>query len=494
MGAETAGTWPTLEPEGTSAELDEHRAHRSDSPPRKSSRKSSSGDSSNSPSSSSLSESQPSGAEDAQAAEAPSSQPQSGLRSAEVQWPCAVIERAKANGRTPWAEAQLIKSQPETTAKAKPIQAMTKAKGKAKAEAAGKAKAEAAGKAKAKATGKSKAKAKAKDKGQPTAPLHQPQGEPFLPGFAETAEFSEELDVLLDTVHPCISAGCPFLAAVEIRAFLTLDRERGGVAARDWEALLVAAYPEWVGKGVENMLLSLVARCHANRQRGLASTQCLEYWAGVARLTREHLRKGMVCRRFDKNYSSAHDCLDPRGLRLWLEELCRSAPKCLAWNGTQCSSFVPLCLSNSKRRPENNYLGDESRLFVRVGNGQMRVLSLIYFLASTQENMAILEQPLGSCLPHLEPLRSVLEFTQSQYTVTWLGRFGGDTPKPLQLWHSRAAFARLRRQRPRGCFGSLTQRKGNSWSGKSKALKASQAYPEEFARAVADITARFHGL
>ena len=139
MGAETAGTWPTLEPEGTSAELDEHRAHRSDSPPRKSSRKSSSGDSSNSPSSSSLSESQPSGAEDAQAAEAPSSQPQSGLRSAEVQWPCAVIERAKANGRTPWAEAQLIKSQPETTAKAKPIQAMTKAKGKAKAEAAGKA-------------------------------------------------------------------------------------------------------------------------------------------------------------------------------------------------------------------------------------------------------------------------------------------------------------------------------------------------------------------
>ena len=152
-----------------------------------------------------------------------------------------------------------------------------------------------------------------------------------------------------------------------------------------------------------------------------------------------------------------------------------------------------LCIHQSKRREINNYLGDESRRFVQQGNAQMRVLSLIWFLSSVLGNKAVLEQPLSSCLPSIEPLRSVLKFTRSMCTVTWLGRFGGESPKPLQLWHVCPAYATLRRTRPKGCFGSLTVKQGRRYSGKSEALKASQAYPVAFAREAALITEALRG-
>ncbi len=306
--------------------------------------------------------------------------------------------------------------------------------------------------------------------------------------FMATAAEREMSDPLTQP-YPCSDAGLVFAASVETRAFLQLDLESGGTAARDWAPLLAAAFPECAGETLENMLMFLVRRCHAHRQSGEPGTECIEFWAGSANLTLEHVRQGLTCRRFDKVYSSTHDCSRPHGLRLWLDELCRSAPECLVWNGTQCSSFVGLCIHQSKRRASNNYLGDESRRFVQQGNTQMRVVSLIVFLSSVLGNRAVLEQPSSSCLPSIEPLRSVLKFSRSMCTTTWLGRFGGATPKPLQLWHVCPAYAALRRTRPPGCFGRLTVKKGRRYTGKSKALKASQAYPAEFAREVARITA-----
>ena len=310
-----------------------------------------------------------------------------------------------------------------------------------------------------------------------------------VPAFVATIAVPETREApLVAQQRPCSHAGLLFGASAEIRAFLQLDLKSGGKAARHWFQLLAAAFPELAGETLENMLLFLVWRCYAHRQSGEAGTECIEFWAGLANLTLEHLRQGLTCRRFDKEYSSTHDCLQPHGLRLWLDELCRSAPECLVWNGTQCSSFVGLCRHQSKRRASNGHLGNESRRFVQQGNAQMRVLSLILFLSFVLGNKAVLEQPSSSCLPSIEPLRSVLKFTQSTSTTTWLGRFGGATPKPIQLWHSCPAYARLRRKRPLGCFGRLTVSKGRRYSGKHKKLKESQAYPLAFAREVARIT------
>ena len=314
--------------------------------------------------------------------------------------------------------------------------------------------------------------------------------------FVATAAVREASNRLLDDPcsnaglldDPCSNAGLVFVASVEIRAFLQLDLDCGGAAAREWAPLLAAAFPERAGETVESTLLFLVRRCYAHRQSGEPGTECLEYWAGLGNLTLEHLRHGLTCRRFDKAYCSTHDCLTPHGLRLWLDELCRSALGCLVWSGIQCSSFVGLCRHQSQRRESNSYLGDESREFVQQGNAQMRVLSVIVFLSCVLGNKVVIEQPSSSCLPLIEPLRSVLQFSRCTRTTTWLGRFGGETPKPLQLWHSCPAYVALRRTRPPGSFGCLTVRKGRQYSGKSKALKASQAYPVAFAREVARIT------
>ena len=89
--------------------------------------------------------------------------------------------------------------------------------------------------------------------------------------------------------------------------FLRLDLESGGTTARDWAPLLAAAFPESAGATLENMLLLLVGRCHAHRQSGEPGTECIEFWAGLANLTLEHVRQGLACRRFDKAYSSAHN-------------------------------------------------------------------------------------------------------------------------------------------------------------------------------------------
>ena len=280
----------------------------------------------------------------------------------------------------------------------------------------------------------------------------------------------------------------------DIRAFLQLDAQSGHAANTGWQQILSQAYPEWADEPLEQMLSFLVQRVKENRSgcQHLAPTQVIEFWAGSGNLTCEHVKLGLTCSRFDTVYSLQHDCTTSTGLRLWLEELCRTADSSLTWMGTTCSSFVPLCVSQSKRRRENGFRGDETRPFVQSGNEQMCVASLVFFLSWLMGNSPMLEQPMSSVMPKLQPLALVLQFTGAARTVTWLGHFGGDSPKPLQLWHSNAAYQELGRRRPHGAhaasLGFLTTRKGRKFSGRPILLKQSQEYPSAFGAAVATVT------
>ncbi len=118
--------------------------------------------------------------------------------------------------------------------------------------------------------------------------------------------------------------------------------------------------------------------------------------------------------------------------------------------GTPCSSFVTLCLAQSNRRAENGYRGDESRKFVREGNAQMMVASLLFMVSWWLGGLPVLEQPASSVLPLLQPLALVLKFVDAKRTNTWLGQFGAEASKPLQLWHCHPAYSQLRRRRPAG--------------------------------------------
>ncbi len=284
-----------------------------------------------------------------------------------------------------------------------------------------------------------------------------------------------------------------FIAATEVRGFMMQAAQWEEV----WVDMLVAAYPEWRGESLERMLLSFVVRniqlrCPCNNAGRV--WQVLEFWAGSGNLTMEHVRLGFSCARFDLAYAPSHDCTSGSGLRLWLEALCRVQPGGLVWCGTQCSSFLFLCMAQSQRRPANGWWGDESRAFVRSGNAQMLVCSLLVFVADLLGASVVLEQPQMSVLWRLEPLRSVLRWVGAEFTCTWLGQFGAETPKPLRLWHTDIEYRDLRRPRPGGQLRrrlvALTTRKGKRFTGRRTGLKQSQVYPPPFAEAVAQVTAR----
>lgn len=75
-------------------------------------------------------------------------------------------------------------------------------------------------------------------------------------------------------------------------------------------------------------------------------------------------------------------------------------------------------------------------------------------------------------------------------TTTWLGAYGGDTPKPLQLYHSEPAFASLKRRLPQKARPRkrlVKKLAGGKFRGIAARLKKSQEYTLEFCRTVATI-------
>ena len=159
----------------------------------------------------------------------------------------------------------------------------------------------------------------------------------------------------------------------------------------------------------------------------------------------------------------------------------------LCWLGTQGSSFVKICVSQSQRRADNGFVGDETKEFVRDGNHQQLVASLIIFVSWCIGGRPVLEQPVSSVLPLISPMKEVLAFVGARRTVTWLGQFGGATPKPIQLWHCDPVHGKLRRRRPSRTLDTLVKRWGKRFRGKSGPMKKSQKYPHIFGQAVAQL-------
>ena len=145
-----------------------------------------------------------------------------------------------------------------------------------------------------------------------------------------------------------------------------------------WSQLLAGAFPEMNGWLLEDMLLGLLL--HAWRNRAEKQDQCyefVEFFAGMGNLSKECIKAGKRGVPLDICFSQHHDLCEPRGLRLALQCLCLTQSGSLTWFGTPCSSFVPLCLSQSQRTPQNNFVGDESREYVRRGNQLMQVTALL---------------------------------------------------------------------------------------------------------------------
>lgn len=258
-----------------------------------------------------------------------------------------------------------------------------------------------------------------------------------------------------------------------------------------WSDLMHMCFPEFgTSTCLENMLAMLVDRAMFLREHNSSARlfQFLEFFAGSGNLSRELLARGFHGAAFDSLFCPDHDVLCSKGMRLYIDAIVSSASKCLAWFAVQCSSFVGLCVSSSRRAFSNDFMGDQSREFIRVGNALMICTAFLLFLCRLCNITTCLEQPLNSCLPKCPAMSSVLQFCQSAKFVTYVGAFGGPSAKPLQIWTSSPAFSHLAKAKPEGLDGGLVAKSDNgSYTGNKYALEQSGVYRPEFGAEVAFI-------
>ena len=98
--------------------------------------------------------------------------------------------------------------------------------------------------------------------------------------------------------------------------------------------------------------------------------------------------------------------------------------------------------------------------------------------------MTSLEQPLGSMLPLTPLMRNTLDFLGLSKFVCYLGAYGGNTVKPLQIRSACASIASLESAKPCGYRMSFSN---GEWNGKKDLLQQSEQYPLLFGATVADL-------
>ena len=274
--------------------------------------------------------------------------------------------------------------------------------------------------------------------------------------------------------------------------FLSYDAaHHQGYASQFWPKLISMAYPVLAHMPLLEQLSHLVNWFYCNTENaGIQGKSkmfgSVEYAAGKGNLTRGMISRGFVSCALDIIFSDQQDCLTSHGLRLWIEVLlhCSSSSASL-WFGTQCSSFVPLCISVSKRCSDNNFFGDVSKEFVQQGNALMMITSFIMALGLSMGHYATLEQPLGSCMPSHPIMMAVIKFFHMKKYVTYLGAFGARTVKPIQLL-STISLESCEMENPIICDETLASRGPNGeYTGKKESLVESEHYPLAFGKAVA---------
>ena len=277
-------------------------------------------------------------------------------------------------------------------------------------------------------------------------------------------------------------------ARVAVVGFLSSEE---GLAKRHWPKLIIRAYPHLCNDTLENMLVKLVVRAYLIRHdllttRPIRLHDFIEYCAGQGNLTLQCLKASLHGLAFDRVYSSDHDMMTGVGLRCMLDALSECRFHAGVWFGTKCSPFVSLCRHNHRRDASNGYWGLRKKPFVRAGNLQMVVTSLMMAIGHWSGAHPVLEQPISSVMPKCEPLCSVLKMMNAKKHIVWHGAFNGESPKPLQLWSPQDLSA-LQLGRPKVRLSKLCTTKGRRYSGKKRALQRSQAYSHDFGKAVAEV-------
>ena len=215
-----------------------------------------------------------------------------------------------------------------------------------------------------------------------------------------------------------------------------------------------------------------------------------------------------ACGYDNKLHPILQNLLCPTGCLCAIQLLRRLAPGGGTSWALVCASWVWMSRSKTRRSLARPLGPDDpaERIAAVVDGNQMVSIfaALLLWIVSMGDVQWLLEQPSSSLLvhhPRIQAIQMLLQRERKWHSVhTWMGAFGGPTPKSTRLWSSSARFLQgMHRTLPRSVINTMCQESGiatytvnperralglSSTTG-AAGLHDSQAYPVEFGRQVA---------
>ena len=223
----------------------------------------------------------------------------------------------------------------------------------------------------------------------------------------------------------------------------------------------------------------------------------VEVFAGSHRATTMVLRLGMRAAAFDRDLNARHDVCLLVGLVLCGMLVLRIVPRGVVWFAPRCAAWLPWVSRSNHRRSASDPLGDTSRVDVLEANMVALVVSWLSVLAHVRHVFLGLEQPIRSHFFAHPSVEDTLRNVAAERQVTYLGGFGGESLKPLEVHATLPVHAALRLRRPHAVAAArlgvrgrpLVQPQRGGWFRGTAAMSASQTYPWEFAMSIAEMVA-----
>ena len=216
-----------------------------------------------------------------------------------------------------------------------------------------------------------------------------------------------------------------------------------------------------------------------------------EFFAGDMAITSQLQTIGYAAFPFElKLDNEGHDILTDSGFCFALSLVCKLRRGGLAWFGIVCSTWVFMSRSTTGR----HYcapLGNMTDVVKKANCMTSRVV-LLYWLASAQGCLVILEQPSSSLLYMHPRFQAMLRNVPTYLTKVFLGHFHAESPKLVHLYSNMPCVADVLKMKTRGWLpmsqGVVLRSEGpdgrEQVSGDSK-LKETQSYPRAFGLGIA---------
>ena len=245
-----------------------------------------------------------------------------------------------------------------------------------------------------------------------------------------------------------------------------------------------------------NILLFLFGSSQTINSRNLDN---IEFFAGVSAIHRAALDLQLASCRYDIIFNQDSNDVNSLAGFLTAVQLCRRLKKgALAHFATVCSTWVWISRSSTKRSVTCP-LSEKPTECVKQANKMVGRCTLLMILVMALEGIWILEQPSSSlmCLhPRLKAFKNRIEERSLVnrcwwHCHTWMGMYGGESPKATRLWSCSPLVMKLHRKLDRSLdwapevTASIAPDGGVT--GNRDAMKESQAYPEAYGKAVGQL-------